>query len=161
MRNIITAILAFMIIISCNKEDEIDYDTGLRLNFSTDSILFDTVFTQIGTTTRVLKVFNYNKKAVIISEIKLKGGDASDFKININGTSSSNIKDFKLAGNDSAYVFVKAQITPDNQQKPFIVSDEIEFTLNGNLQKIPVEAYGQNAIYLRSKDITTDITYTK
>src|SRR6476661_4263156 len=118
MRNIITAILAFMIIISCNKEDEIDYDTGLRLNFSTDSILFDTVFTEIGTTTRVLKVFNYNKKAVLISEIKLTGGDASNFKININGQASTTIRDFKIAGNDSAYVFVKAQISPNNNQTP-------------------------------------------
>lgn len=161
MRTLLLLILSSWIFISCNKEDSIDYSPQLKLNFSTDSILFDTVFTNAGTTSRVLKVFNYNKKAVVITDIKLTGGDASDFKININGITASSVKDFKIKGNDSAYVFIKAFITPNNAETPFIIEDSLEFTLNGNLQKIPLIAYGQNAVYLNATELNASATFTK
>lgn len=160
MRILLLGLLSCWIFISCNKEDSIDYSPELKLNFSTDSILFDTVFTDAGTTTRVLKIFNYNKKAIVIADIKLTGGEASDFKININGVATSSVKNFKIRSNDSAYVFIKAFIKPNNAQTPFIIEDSLEFSLNGNIQKIPVIAYGQNAVYLYSTEINTSTTFT-
>lgn len=160
MRILLLVLLSCWIFISCNKEDSIDYSPELKLNFSTDSILFDTVFTDAGTTTRVLKIFNYNKKAIVIADIKLTGGEASDFKININGVATSSVKNFKIRSNDSAYVFIKAFIKPNNAQTPFIIEDSLEFSLNGNIQKIPVIAYGQNAVYLYSTEINTSTTFT-
>lgn len=150
-----------VLIIGCHKNEIIDTNPDSRLNFSTDSILFDTVFTSIGTTTRVLKIFNYNKNTINISELKLAGGQLSNFKINVNGVPTSSIKDFKIKGNDSAYVFIKALISPNNDDSPFIIEDSLVFETNGSSRKIPLIAYGQNANYLNNQEISADTDYHK
>lgn len=154
--------LLFVIsIVACRKDEIIDNNPNLKLQFSTDSILFDTVFTSVGSTSRVLKVFNYNKNSVLLSNVSLAGGASSAFKININGTPSSSLNNLKIKGNDSVYVFVKAFIDPNNSNSPFIVKDELKFSINGNEQKIPLLAYGQNAVYLNNTTINTNTTFTK
>ncbi|MBK0382719.1 hypothetical protein I5M32_07085 [Pedobacter sp. SD-b] len=158
-------LLSFLVlslfVLSCRKDDKIDTGTNLRLQFSTDSLLFDTVFTSSGTTNRVLKIFNYNKNSVVISDLKLAGGANSPFKININGVAADALQNIKIKGNDSIYVFVKAFIDPNNADSPFLVEDELQITLNGNEQKIPIAAYGQNAVYLNKTVIATNTTFLK
>jgi hypothetical protein len=162
MKNLILAFsLLIMAFIACRKEELIDNDPNTKLQFSTDSILFDTVFTSAGTTNRVLKIFNFNKNSVLLSDIKLAGGTTSAFKININGVATSSLSNVKIRGNDSIYVFIKAFINPNNSNSPFIVEDELSFNLNGNLQKIPILAYGQNAVYLKGLVIKSNTTFTK
>jgi hypothetical protein len=76
-------LFALLTVFACRKTEIIDNSANATLQFSTDSILFDTVFTNAGSTNRVLKIFNYNKNSVVLSSIKLKGGSNSTFKINI------------------------------------------------------------------------------
>src|SRR5690606_18057734 len=65
-KSLIIQIFCLLIAASaCRKVDKVDNNTSARLNFSTDSILFDTVFTERGTTTRTLKIFNYNKNSIL------------------------------------------------------------------------------------------------
>jgi hypothetical protein len=154
-------VLGLFAITSCKRDDAIDINPANKLNFSTDSILFDTIFTSIGSTSRTMKVFNYSKKAIQISNISLVGGSSSPFKININGVAQSSLNDVRLNGNDSLYIFVKAVINPNLANSPFLVQDTLEFLTNGNLQKIPVVAYGQNAVYLNSKTLDPNFIFTK
>ncbi|WP_017257236.1 hypothetical protein [Pedobacter arcticus] len=161
VKQLALALLLITVLFSCRKEDDIDTNADTKLQFSTDSLLFDTVFTSTGTTNRTLKIFNYNKNSVIISNIQLLGGPSSPFKININGTPASAINNLKIRGNDSIYVFVKAFIDPTSVDQPFLVEDEIQINLNGNQQKIPLAAYGQNAIYLNNETISANTTFTK
>ena len=162
MKNLFLALCLLILVISaCRKDEIIDTNPNLTLQFSTDSILFDTIFTSSGSTNRVLKIFNYNKNSVIISGIQLTGGNTSAFKVNINGIAATNLSDVKIRGNDSIYVFVKAYIDPNNSNSPFIVQDELTFNLNGTIQKIPLLAYGQNAVYLNNTIINTNTTFTK
>lgn len=160
-KQILFAVFLSIVFLGCRKEDAIDYSVDAQLQFSTDSLLFDTVFTSKGTTTRTLKIFNYNQKSVVISDIKLLGGTASAFKININGQATTNLKNLKIRANDSIYVFVKAFIDPTSAGNPFLVEDEIQINLNGNQEKIPLVAYGQNATYLSKFLITNNTTFTK
>lgn len=150
-----------IIFFACRKEEKINYSPSVSLQFSTDSLLFDTVFTSAGTTMRTLKVFNYNNESVVISDIKLAGGDNSVFKVNINGQATTSLKNVKIRANDSIYVFVKAYINPNSSSSPFLVEDEIQFSLNGNQQKIPLAAFGQNAVYLHKTLINTNTIFTK
>ncbi|WP_155978016.1 hypothetical protein [Pedobacter glucosidilyticus] len=147
--------------VACNKNDVLDTNPNLRLNFSTDSILFDTVFTERGTVTRILKIFNYNTNSININELKLSGGNTSNFSININGLNANEAQNIRIKGNDSVYVFIRAFINPNLQETPFIVEDSLLCTFNGNKVKIPLIAYGQNAIYLKDTDITENTTFTK
>ncbi|TAF43907.1 MAG: hypothetical protein EAZ64_08050 [Sphingobacteriales bacterium] len=162
MKNITTILLISMAIItSCKRDEGISINPEIKLNFSTDSILFDTVFTTIGSTARSIKVFNVSKVNIEISNIRLVGGVNSPFKININGLSQSSVNNIRVDAKDSIYVFIKAVINPTLATTPFLVQDTLEFLTNGNLQKIPLVAYGQNAVYFNAKTINEDFTFKK
>ncbi|MDP4586890.1 MAG: hypothetical protein NWS86_01825, partial [Flavobacteriales bacterium] len=77
---------------SC-KKDEVTTDPNALLNFSADTVLFDTVFSTIGSTTQLLKVYNQNDQAISISNIQLEGGNNSMYRINVDGTPGVSFSD--------------------------------------------------------------------
>ena len=62
---------------ACKKEHSINPDSSLKLEFSEDTILFDTVFTSLGSATHELRIYNRHSDDLKISSIRLKGGDSS------------------------------------------------------------------------------------
>ena len=154
-------LIVFLILIfsACRKEEKIITDPSAKLSFSADTILFDTVFTSIGSTTRRLKVYNPNKNAIRISHIKLSGGTASAYQININGQAVNQFKDLEISGKDSINIFIKVNINPGSAALPFIVTDSILFSTNGNQQKVQLAAYGQNATFLDEEIISVNSTW--
>ncbi len=148
LRYLLLITFAFLLAFSsCRKKDDIDDDPSVKLAFSTDSIIFDTVFTTVGSVTKYLTVYNRNDKSVKISTIRLIGGSQSPYRINIDGDPAVIKSNVEIAGNDSLFMFVRVVIDPNNTSAPFIVSDQIEFETNGNLQDVDLMAYGQNAIF--------------
>ncbi len=151
---------AFM---SCQKDD-FKLDTGVRLTFSTDTLLFDTVFNAVGSTTRRIKVFNKTNQNIAINEIYLGGKRAtgqSAYKLNINGMPANEVKNMELAKGDSLYVFVEVIINPTAANLPFIVSDSVMFdTGKNNIQKIQLDAFGQNANFLVDSVLTCNAVWT-
>ncbi|MDT8393210.1 MAG: hypothetical protein RQ761_05170 [Bacteroidales bacterium] len=149
-----TKILLFAIVLtglalsSCRKEMEVDDNPSLKLSFSADSIIFDTVFTTIGSITRNLKVYNRHDKALNISSIRLMGGESSSYRINIDGNPAVQEHDIEIAGNDSLFIFVRVSIDPTSALTPFVVSDQISFITNGNEQSVVLAAWGQDAHYI-------------
>ncbi|MDF3078145.1 MAG: hypothetical protein K0S09_2034 [Sphingobacteriaceae bacterium] len=150
------SIFAFLLLLiySCRKEDKFTDSPDARLSLSSDSVLFDTVFTSINSTTQQIQVFNYNKNAVRISEIRLAGGSASPFQLNINGTAAISLGSIELRGNDSLNVFIKVMINPTTGNLPFFVKDSITFLTNGNKQTVHLRAVGQNAHILKDAVIS-------
>lgn len=130
---------------SCVPDDDISADPSYTLSFSSDTLLFDTIFTTIGSTTRYLKVYNRNDKPVNISRIWLADGMSSQYRINVDGDPSTSVKDIVLDNGDSLYVFVKITVDPNNQNTPYIVTDSILFDINGNIQDVDLAAWGQDA----------------
>ncbi len=135
-------------IFSCRKEDLITDDASAKLTFSTDSILFDTVFTTIGSVTKQLKVYNYNDKTIRISSICLAGGSSSNFRININGMPYVSASNIDIEAGDSMYIFVKVTVDPTNSNNPMVIADSIIFNTNDNIQDIKLAAWGQDAHYV-------------
>lgn len=159
--NFFFSVFISLLFFACKRDQSLDNNPANKLNFSTDSVLFDTVFTTQGSTSRSFKVFNTSKNSIEISNIRLVGGEASAFKININGAAQTSVSNLRVNGKDSIYIFIKAVIDPTAANAPFLVQDTLEFLTNGNLQKIPVVAYGQNAVYLKAATITESYTFTK
>ncbi|MGD0712009.1 MAG: hypothetical protein ABR968_12615 [Bacteroidales bacterium] len=131
---------------SCRK-DKLMTDSSAKLAFSSNSILFDTVFTTVGSTTMPLVVHNNYKEKINISSIKLAGGNSSNFKINIDGTPATQVNNLEIAAKDSIYIFIKVTVNPNSSNSPFVISDSILFETNGNLQSVKLVAWGQNAYY--------------
>lgn len=136
----------FVILLSaaCQKE-KITNDLN-SLEFSTDTVIFDTVFTQIGTATRNFKIYNRGNKTLRISSIQLANPN-TPFRINVDGIAAKSFTDIDILPKDSAFVFVEATINPNGGNSPLIVTDSILFTANGVQKDVDLVAWGQDAIY--------------
>lgn len=148
---IILCILAASAVISC---DRTTYNAGVdaRLDFSSDTIMFDTVFTTIGSSTRQMKVYNPYDEHLKVSNVMLKGGGESPFSINLDGESGTYFEDVEIAPGDSLFLFAKVRIDPNDMNSPFVQEDEIVFVTNGNEQSVKLMAWGQNANYIVARD---------
>jgi hypothetical protein len=131
---------------SC-KKDKLITDSSAKISLSEESVLFDTVFTTIGTATRQIRVRNKNSQKIKISSINLKGGKSSQFIVNVDGIKGTSFSDLEIAAHDSMYIFIQANINPNNTNSPLIVEDELDFEVNGNTQVLKLEAWGQDAYY--------------
>lgn len=133
---------------SCKKNKLVADSTG-DIRVSQDSVLFDTVFTSIGSSTRNIRIRNLNSRRISISSIALEGGGSSQFIINVDGSRGTSFSDIEIAPNDSIYIFIQVNVNPNNASSPLIISDAIHFSVNGNTQKVVLEAWGQDAYYHR------------
>jgi len=132
--------------IQCQR-DGILTNTNAKLEFSKDTIIFDTVFTTIGSTTQQLKFYNRNKGDIEISSIKLAGGSSSPFRINIDGVSSTEVNDIIIERDDSLFLFAEVTLEANNQTNPLIIEDSIIFFTNGNRQSVKLVVWGQDAYF--------------
>ena len=139
---------------SCEDDRYLNSPDAL-LEFSSDTIMFDTIFTSIGSTTQHFTVYNPYEEKVLISRIKLAGGDNSNFRLNINGDADNEAFEVEVPPKDSIYIFVEVTIDPNGQNLPMVVQDSIEFNINSNIQNIKLVAYGQDFKLVKGETIET------
>ena len=155
MKNIIQ-ILIFTIlsvfVISCKKS--INYSKE-NLSFSADTVLFDTIFTTIGSTTKRFKIYNNANSTVKIEEIQLMGDENSPFRINIDGESGIFFLNIDLNKKDSLFAFVEVTLEVNNSSNPLVISDSIRFKTNGKNQYVNLDVWGQDA-YFHANEIVGD-----
>ena len=133
---------------SCKKNNQINPDSNLKLAFSADTVLFDTVFTSLGSATHELRIYNQHSDDLKISSIRLVGGESSPYRINLDGESATEFYDKIIPAEDSLFSFLRVTINPNDLNTPFVVEDELEFVTNGNTQIVKLLAWGQNANYI-------------
>jgi hypothetical protein len=149
IRHIIFILTLFLLAgASCKKINPINTDSNLKLEFSADTVLFDTVFTSLGSATHELRIYNRNSDDLQISSIRLAQGDDSPFRLNLDGESATEIYDKIIPAKDSLFSFLRVTINPNDLNTPFVVEDELEFVTNGNAQTVKLLAWGQNANYI-------------
>ena len=148
-----------LLLLSCKKDSFISSPDAL-LRTSTDSLKYDTVFTTIGSVTKSFKIINDNNQKLRLGRVKLMGGTASAYKMNVDGIATTEATNLVIEANDSIYVFVSVTINPNATNLPFVVSDSILIDYNGNSRFIQLQAFGQNANFLRNRVITGNITWT-
>ncbi len=125
------------------------------LNFSVDTLMFDTIFTSIGSVTKNFRVYNPYDEDLIINSVELSGGELSNFRLNINGQAEERLENLKINAKDSLFVFVDITIEPDNTNSPFVVNDSVIFHSGERTQKVNLVAYGQNVELLKKANIKT------
>lgn len=156
-RYLLQILAVAVIIVSLFSCEDDGYMTSpdAQLRFSVDSITFDTIFTTIGSTTQRFTVQNPYDESVLISRIRLAGGEYSNFRLNVNGFVGDELFEIEVPAKDSIYIFVEVTIDPNGQNTPMVVQDSIEFTTNTNSQNIQLEAYGQDFKLIKSETIQT------
>ena len=147
-------LMAGMLFFSACQKDILNTSPDIKLSFSNDSLIFDTVFTSLGSATHRLLVYNPSRSKIRISDIRLEKGENSDFRINIDGTAGFDKKNTEIEGGDSLFIFARVTIDPNNASNPFVVEDRLLFNTNGNEQAVKLVAWGKNARYILADHIT-------
>ncbi len=156
-------ILLFTIILvlcSC-KKDQAGNNGMDSFHISEDIIYFDTLFTTTGSVTQYFKIYNDSKRTIRLPAITLAGGAASLFKINVDGVAGPSVSNAEIAGKDSLYVFVSVKIDPQSGNLPFLVEDSIGIEMADGTRWIQLQAWGQDANFIRSGLITGRKIWTK
>lgn len=143
---------------SCRKENTYLEDGGI-VTFSTDTIFFDTVFTALKSSTRIVKVYNSENTAIRVN-VQLKELDNSSFRINVDGKLGVKADEIKILANDSATIFINALIDSTSEDTAFVIEDALQVKVNQNNFEIPIIAFAQNAHYIYDSVLSTT-TFTK
>jgi hypothetical protein len=148
---------------SCRNDFETTPSTG-ELRFSRDTIFLDTVFSNIGSSTFNLKVFNDGDEPITIPTVRLGEGEGSNYRLNVDGVPGKTFENVEILANDSIFVFVETTVdileagTTNNQ---FLYVDQIQFDSGGNQQDVELVTLVQDAIFLfADRDETTGIVET-
>ena len=147
-------VVIFVSLFSCEDEGYLN-SPDAQLEFSVDTVMFDTIFTNTGSITQHFTVHNPYEENILISRIRLAGGDFSNFRLNINGENANETYEIEVPARDSIYVFVEVTIDPNGQNLPMVVQDSIEFTTNANVQDIKLIAYGQDFKLIKGERLET------
>lgn len=109
--------------ISCNHDDFSFDSPSQLLRFSKDTVFCDTVYNQVRSETYAVKIYNDESKDIMIPEIKLAGGTASPYRINMDGKPGVNFNNVLLRKKDSLFIFV--EIAPVANAPEAIAEDQI------------------------------------
>lgn len=157
---IILILASFITLTTSCIEDDFTTSSSDVLKFSTDTIAFDTIFTDLSTPTASFKIFNKSKKMINISQIRIKGDSQVKFYLNVDGIKGESFSNVEIRGEDSIFVFIQAFIDPTNENNPLEYKDKIEFLTNGVLQEVVLTAWGQDVIRLHGPEISENTTFT-
>ncbi|MBT8183723.1 MAG: hypothetical protein KJN76_02695 [Eudoraea sp.] len=133
---------------SCRKDFEYGLSSG-RLEFSKDTVFLDTVFTNIGSSTYTLKVYNRTRDDILVPTIALAEGENSKYRLNVDGVPGKSFEDVPILARDSIFIFVETtyDIAPTNENE-FLYTDVLQFDSGNNLQQVPIVSLIRDAIFL-------------
>lgn len=142
-------LVALGFIISTNSSCRKDFGSSDGvLEFSVDTVIFDTVFTTVGSVTKRFMIYNRDSRPVTISSVILAGGLQSKYRINIDGMSGVAHSNIEIPGDDSLFAFVEVTLDPNNQLDPAMIIDSVVFNTNGVQQDVDLAACGWDAHFI-------------
>ncbi|MCW4470563.1 hypothetical protein OGH69_16450 [Flavobacterium sp. MFBS3-15] len=148
---------------SCRNDFEFEPSTG-DLRFSKDTVYLDTVFTNIGSSTYTLKVYNRSNKNINIPSIRLGEGEASKYRLMVDGIPGKVFNNIELLAKDSMFVFIETTIDYNeyaNNTTTFLYNDKIYFDNGANEQKVELVTLVQDAIFIKpDRPLPTDAKET-
>ncbi len=163
MKRIAYIVFSLIILVfwsSCREDFEFSPSTG-SLEFSRDTVYLDTVFTNIGSSTFNLKVYNRSDDDILIPSIRLGDGFGSFYRMTIDGTTGiSNgpdeslgkiFENIEMLAQDSMFIFIETTIDIEalsNSDLQFLYTDVIEFDTGSNQQKVDLVTLVKDATFI-------------
>jgi hypothetical protein len=161
MRYSILFIITLVIsITSCRKDFDTIPSSG-KLEYSKTTVYLDTVFTNIGSSTYMLKVYNRSGDDITIPSIALGKGSASKYRLMVDGMTGLDGSDadaigdgkifpnVQLLAHDSLYVFIETTADiADANPSDMLYTDEILFDAGTLQQKVNLVTLIQDAVFL-------------
>lgn len=135
---------------SCRNDFETVASTG-NLKFSKDTVYLDTIFTNIGSSTYNLKVYNRSDEDINIPTVRLGQGEASNYRLNVDGIAGKVFENVQVLAKDSIFIFVETTFNINNlptNPNDFLYTDQILFDTGGNEQKVELVTLVKDAVFL-------------
>ncbi|MCF1192673.1 hypothetical protein LRR18_13840 [Mangrovimonas sp. AS39] len=158
-----SALVLVLLASSCRKDLEFDNYTD-RLEFSKDTVYLDTVFTNIGSSTYNLKVYNRSDNAITIPSIRLGLGQDSEYRLNVDGIAGREFENVEMLAKDSMFIFIETTIDINNlpnSNNEFLYTDVIEFNTGITSQKVDLVTLVKDAVFIYpDRDNTTGVIET-
>ncbi len=148
MRYFISFIIcvALLSISSCRKDFSTIPNFG-NLEFSKDTVFLDTIFTNIGSATYNLKVYNRGSNAITIPTIQLKNGTSSNYRLNVDGVPGKEFNDIDILAKDSIFVLIETTVNVTNEPNP-LYTDKILFDNGANQQAVDLVTLVEDATFI-------------
>ncbi|MEN9337151.1 MAG: hypothetical protein RLZZ500_2138 [Bacteroidota bacterium] len=162
MRNLllIFTVLSGILLTSCRDDFEFEPST-VQLRFSKDTVYLDTVFTNIGSSTYRLKVYNDSDKDIAIPTVQLGKGTNSNYRIMVDGMTGEDadnsgtgdgkiFRNVELLAKDSMFIFIEVTSdVADANPTDYLYTDKIEFRhANNVVQDVDLVTLIQDAIFI-------------
>jgi len=152
MRNLLFLffIISAISLTSCRNDFEFKPSSG-GLEFSRDTVYFDTVFSNIGSSTYTLKVYNRSNVDISIPSIRLGKGLDSKYRMTVDGMVGNNriFENVEMLAKDSMYIFIETTVDiAEANPTDFLYTDQIEFGSGSTLQKVELVTLIQDAYFL-------------
>ena len=160
MKTVLLFAFSFTLLLFACRKDSFITSPDASVSITADTLHYDTLFTTVGSVTQSFKIINENNQKLRLSSVKLMGGAGSNYKINVDGVATTEAAGIEIEANDSVYVFVQVNVNPNADNLPFIIRDSIQVSYNGKNKLVQLEAWGQNAHFLRNKEVVTNETWT-
>jgi hypothetical protein len=137
---------------SCRTDFEFTPDVS-SLSFSKDTVYLDTIFSNIGSSTYNLKLYNQSSENILISSLKLGQGENSFYRLSVdgmNGNAGKIFENVELLAKDSMYIFIETTVdiqslTNGNQ---FLYTDHIAFESRGIEKKVDLVTLVKDAVFI-------------
>ncbi len=173
MKRLLYFIACFGILLfwsSCRNDFEFSPSTG-NLEFARDTVYLDTVFTNIGSSTYNLKVYNRSDEDIVIPTIQLARGVNSFYRMNVDGSTGLEgaqegkfFENVELLAEDSLFIFIETTIdieTLSASDTQFLYTDQILFDSGSNEQHVDLVTLVKDAVFIYpDRDNTTGVVET-
>jgi len=133
---------------SCRKNFEYAPSAG-NLSFSRDTVFLDTVFSNIGSGTYALTVYNETRDDVVIPSIRLAKGPTSFYRLNVDGVAGKTFQNVPIKARDSMFVFIETTIdVGSNPENTLLYTDAIAFDSGLDQQEVQLVTLAKDAVFL-------------
>ena len=167
MKRLLSFFLCFGVLLfwsSCRNDFEFSPSTG-NLEFARDTVYLDTVFSNIGSSTYNLKVYNRSNDDIVIPTIQLENGTSSFYRMNVDGETGLEgeqegkfFEDVEILAKDSLYIFIETTIDIEalsNSDTQFLYTDKILFDAGSNQQDVDLVTLVKDAVFIYPNRNTT------
>ncbi len=142
----IIIVITLIVISSCRKDFSTVSSFG-NLEFSKDTVFLDTIFTNIGSSTYDLKIYNRQNSTITIPKIQLENAENSNYRLNVDGIAGKAFDNIDILANDSIYIFIETTVDITSVPDP-IYTDKILFDNGTNQQHVDLVTLVQDANFI-------------
>lgn len=162
MRQLYLILSLFTVLFLTSCRSELDFESSIgTLSFSKETVYLDTVFTNIGSSTYTLKVYNNSDKNISIPRVRLGKGQASNYQLMVDGMPGKEFENVEILANDSMYVFISVNAdVADANPTDFLYTDRIEFGNAIDYQKVELVTLIQDAVFIYPERTGSPNNYT-